>query len=139
VVVALIAAVAVCLGTGLAAALTFRASDDSAARFWSSLAAGVAQLPAAFAFIAITTALFVFLPRLTVGLAWGLLALGLLIGQFGGLLQLPEWLRDASPFTHTPAVPADNPDWSGAIVVVIVALALLVISGFAMRRRQLTT
>ncbi len=139
VVIALIAAAAVCLGTGLAAALTFRSSDDSSGRLWSSLAAGAAQLPAALAFIAIATALFVFVPRLAVALTWGLLAVGLLIGQFGGLLQLPEWVRDISPFTHTPAVPADNPDWSGVIVVVVVAVVLLAISGWAMRRRELTT
>jgi ABC-2 type transport system permease protein len=138
VIIAFIAALAVCLGTALVAALTFMSAGGPSDRVASSFAAGAAQLPAAVAFIAITAVLFVFLPRLTVPLTWGLLAVGLLIGQFGGLLQLPESVRDISPFTHTPAVPADNPDWSGAIVVVAVAVALLVISGLAMRRRQLT-
>ena len=30
---------------------------------------------------------------------------GLVIGLFGQLLDLPTWVRDISPFEHTPQIP----------------------------------
>jgi ABC-2 type transport system permease protein len=136
VLVAVVSAAAVALATGLAAGLSFGESD----RLWSSLAAAAAQLPAALAFIALTTLLFAVVPRLTVPVGWAAIAVGFIIGQFGGLLQLPESVRDASPFTHTPGIPPlDGADWSGAFWLLAISALVIAASVVLSRRRQLTS
>lgn len=105
-------------------------------RFWSSLAAGAVQLPAALIFVAVTTLVFAALPRVTVGIGWLLLAVALVIGQFGGVLGLPDCVRDISPFDHTPAIPGPDPNWTGALIVLAVAIAILALSLLVVRRRE---
>jgi ABC-2 type transport system permease protein len=137
--VAVVSTASVALACGLAAGLSFLSGGDSAPRFWSSLAAGLAQLPAALTFVAATALIFVLLPRLTVQIGWALLVLGFTVGQFGGLLRLPDWVRDASPFTHTPGIPPlDGADWSGPVVLVVISASLMAIAVIAARSRQLT-
>jgi ABC-2 type transport system permease protein len=138
VLVAVVSATAVALSAGLGAGLSFAAAGDPA-RFWSSLAAGAAQLPAALAFVAITTLVFAVLPRATVVAGWGLVAVGALVGQFGALVGIPDAARDLSPFAHTPQVPGADPDWGPAAVVAAVSLVLVAIALMGLRRRQLTT
>lgn len=138
VLVAVAAAVAVSLAAGVAAGLTFLAAGEDDDRFWSSVEAGVAQIPAAMVYVAVATVLLIVLPRLTVGVGWALVGLGFVLGQMGALLRLPDWVRDASPFTHTPSVPAADVDWSGAVAMVIVSLALIAAGALLARRRELT-
>ena len=137
--VAVIAATLVALATGLVAGLSFAGAPDAHDRFLSSLVAGVAQLPAALTFVAITTVIFVVLPRATVALGWGLLAVGFIVGQFGALMQLPDWLRKVSPFAHTPSIPAEGVDWSGAVVLLVISAAMIALSLALVRERQLTS
>lgn len=139
VIVAVVSVVVVSAAAGLAAGLAFLGSGAGADRFWSSLGAGLAQIPAALVYIAVTALLFAVLPRLTIWAAWALLALGVVVGQMGGLLHVPQRVRDASPFVHTPALPAGAVDWSGAWVLVIVAIVLVAGSTILIRRRELTT
>jgi ABC-2 type transport system permease protein len=139
VLVAVLSAAAVALATGIVTGLSFLSAADAGDRFWTSLAAGVAQLPAALAFIALTTMVFVLLPRLTIAAGWTFIAVGVLIGQFGGILQLPGWVHDASPFTHSPVIPGPDPDWSGAIVLLAISVVVIALSALLIRRRQLTT
>jgi len=105
---------------------------------WSSIAAGVAQVPAALTFVALTALVLVLLPRLTIVVAWALLALAFVLGQFGGLLQLPEGVRDLSPFTHTPEVPVGGADWSAAWVLLAITAVGIALAAVVMRRRELT-
>jgi len=139
-IVALASAVLVCLSAGLAAGVVFLANGSAGSRFWSSLAAGASQLPAALVFIAITAAILVLVPRLTIPLGWLVLALGFTIGQFGGLLGLPDWVRDISPFAHTPGIPPlEGADWTGAWMLIAIAAAMFALAIAAASRRQLTS
>jgi len=137
--VAVASAVAVALAAGLGAGLSFLASGSDIDRFWSSLGAGVAQLPAAFALIAVTLLVFAVLPRATVALGWALVALAAFVGQFGELLQLPDWVRNISPFAHTPQLPGADAQWGAALVVIVISVAVTALSAVLVRRRQLTT
>lgn len=139
VLVAVVSAVAVALTAGLFAGLTFLGSGADSDRFWSSIGAGVVQLPAALTFIALTTLVFAVAPRATVAVGWAAIGVGFVIGQFGGILQVPEWVRDASPFTHTPGLPAADVEWSGVWWLLGISVVLVVISAVVVRRRQLTS
>jgi ABC-2 type transport system permease protein len=137
VLVAVASVVGVSLAAGLAAGASFLSTD--AERFWPSVLAGVAQIPAGLAFVALTTLVFAVLPRLTVPVGWAAIAVGFMIGQFGGLLRIPDGVRDASPFRHTPAIPpVDGADWSGAFWLVGISVAVLAVSAVLVRTRQLT-
>lgn len=138
VLVALVSAAVVALASGLGAGLSFVAAGDPA-RFGSSLLAGAAQLPAAFAFTAFTALVFAVVPRATVAAGWGLVAVGAFVGQFGALVGLPDPVRDASPFAHTPQVPGADADWGPALAVVAVSVVAVALAAVAIRRRQLTS
>ncbi len=137
--VAASSAAAVAITAGLVAGAILLATGAPVSRFQGSVEAALAQLPAAFFYAGLVAAVFAVLPRLTVPLGWGLLGAGLTIGQFGGLLRLPSWLRELSPFTHTPAVPVAAFDWSAALVLAGLAVALAALSVVMVRRRDLAS
>jgi ABC-2 type transport system permease protein len=138
VLVAVVSVTAVALAAGLAAGASFLPTD--AERFWPSVLGGVAQIPAAVAFVALAAFVLAVLPRLTVPLGWAVIVVGFMIGQFGGLLQLPDWVRDASPFRHTPAIPpVDGADWTGAFWLIGISVVVVAASAVLVRTRQLTS
>lgn len=108
--------------------------DDLAA---GSFASAAAQLPAALLYLGIGSLVFVLVPALTVPVVWGLVGLGVALGIFGGLIGLPEWALDASPFSHTPVVLGTDPDWSGGFVMLALALVAATTAVVAVRFREL--
>jgi ABC-2 type transport system permease protein len=68
----------------------------------------------------------------------GILVLGLVLGQFGELFRLPEWLQATSPFYHSSAVPVEDVDVAAAIVLVVIAAASVALSSVLLRRRDIT-
>ncbi|MFC0507619.1 ABC transporter permease [Micromonospora costi] len=96
------------------------------------------QLPAVLTLAGLAVALFGLVPRFAVGLTWFGFALSFVLGPYGALLGVPESLRELSPFSHTPAVPADA---TAAPIVVMSAIALVLgAAGLAwFRRRDLAT
>ncbi|SDR77483.1 ABC transporter permease [Microterricola viridarii] len=98
--------------------------------------AGLAQLPAVLVLLAVVALVFAALPRATIWLGWVVPILAIGIGQFGGLLGLPDAVRDASPFSHTPVVGAGPVDWSAAWVMLLIAVALSALAAVLVRRRD---
>ena len=99
--------------------------------------AGLAQLPAVLVLLAVVALVFAVLPRATIWLGWVVLLLAIGIGQFGGLLGLPDAVRNASPFSHTPIVTAADVDWSGAWVMLAIAIVVSALAAMLVRRRDL--
>jgi ABC-2 type transport system permease protein len=102
------------------------------------LGASLAYVPAVWLLAAVALALFGLLPRWTIG-AWLALVACLVIGMFGVLLDLPQWVMDLSPFQHTPAVPADAFELVPVVALLVVAAALTAIGLTAFRSRDLVT
>lgn len=130
--------VLVLLVAGLLASAAYLANGADASVVGACLAAAAAQLPAALVYLGLTGAIVAVLPRVTVPAGWLLLTVGLFLGQLGGLIGAPEWLRDVSPFVHTPALPSPDPDWTGAVVMLLVAGGLAALGAVVLRRRDLT-
>ncbi|WBB65393.1 anibiotic ABC transporter [Micromonospora sp. WMMD812] len=92
------------------------------------------QLPAALVLAGLALTLFGLLPRVSVGLTWFGFALSFVTGPYGALLGVPEAVRELSPFSHIPAVPADA---TAAPIVLMTAVALaLGVAGLALFRRR---
>lgn len=98
------------------------------------LAASAVQLPAIWLVAALVVILFGLAPKLVTG-GWVLYGVFLLIGQFGEIFNLPQWMINLSPYGHTPRLPGG--DFSVAPVLWLTGIAAaLTIAGFATFRRR---
>jgi ABC-2 type transport system permease protein len=132
-VVQTVVAVAVAgLGVGVAYAVVM---DDP----WQTVrlaGAAMVTVPAVLVLLGITAALYGLAPRAAVA-AWAPLALAAVVGFFGELLRLPQWIRGLSPFHHLPKVPAEDLTLAAPLTLLGVA-ALLVAAGlWGLGRRDL--
>lgn len=105
---------------------------------WSLVLAALAHVPAALVFLTAASAVFASAPRLSIPLGWGMLAGGLILGEFGELFGLPVWLQDVSPFRHSAAMPVEPFDPAGALCLAIIAAALAGLAAYSIQRRDLT-
>ncbi|PWU59918.1 ABC transporter permease [Micromonospora globispora] len=120
---ALLGPVVVLAVTGFATGLTYGFSvGDVPRELPRMIGAGLAQVPAAWVLAGLAVLLYGLLPRLA-GVAWAVLAVCVLLGQLGAVLELNQWLLDLSPFTHTPQVLREH--WSATPLWALAALALL--------------
>lgn len=103
--------------------------------------AAAAYLPALLLVAALAMALFGLLPRLT-GLAWAAVVWIALALFLGGLLQLPTWALDLSPFSHVPALPAVDVGGAGTVALPVMsglAVVLAVAGILGYRRRDIAS
>lgn len=126
------------LGAGLTAQLTVAGEMDI---FWPLIAGGLVQLPAILLIAAFVAAVFGLWPRLSHGLAWPVLAISVLLGPiFSAMLNVPDWLLNVSPLSHTPAVPPTaNIEALPLAILTGIAAVLLAVALVAFRRRDVTT
>ncbi|MEH0937222.1 ABC transporter permease [Micromonospora psammae] len=136
---ALVGPVVVLAVAGLCTGAAYGASvGDVPGQMPRMLGVALAQVPAAWVLAGLAVLLYGLLPRFA-GAAWAALALCVLLGQVGAVLELSQWLMDLSPFTHTPQVLHD--DWVATPLLALTALALLLTTTglTALRRRDLPT
>ncbi|MGM7667345.1 ABC transporter permease [Microbacterium sp. A93] len=103
--------------------------------------AAAAYLPALLLVAAVAMALFGLLPRLTV-LAWAAVVWIALALFLGGLLQLPAWALDLSPFSHVPALPAAGLSAAQAaplLVMTGIAVVLAIVGVLGYGRRDIAS
>ncbi len=102
------------------------------------LQAAIAHAPAALLIASLGIAAYGFFPNRGTPLAWALFLGAFITGPiFGPMLDLPVWVQDLSPFTHSPAAPAE-PIRALPLVIMLTASAMLTFIGWlAFRRRDL--
>ena len=99
--------------------------------------AAVNMLPAALLFLALAVAAFGLLPRLTVAVGAGAVALTYVLELIGALLKAPGWMLDLSPFHHLAAVPIAPVNARAAIVMLTMAAVLVAVGVVAFERRDI--
>ena len=109
-------------------------SHDVGGQLSGALSGTLAQLPAVWVVAGIALLLFGLLPRWA-SVAWGALAVFLLVLLVGTTLQLNQWLLDVSPFTHIPHLPGGTATATPFVALVAVA-AVLAASGLTGLRRR---
>jgi ABC-2 type transport system permease protein len=102
------------------------------------LPAALATAPAVLVCLALMLLLFGLRPRWS-GFSWGLLALFVLLGEFGALLSLPDWALGLSPFDHLGSLPGGDANATGLATLVLVAVAIGAAGFTTFRRRDLVT
>lgn len=98
---------------------------------------GAGQALAAAVFVVVTALIFVLAPRLTIPLGWSVLLLGMVLGLFGPIFGLPEWLANISPIAVAPVMAGDEVLLQGLWWLVVAVGAGTAASVVLMRRREL--
>lgn len=128
------------LVTGITAGISDGLISGGVVEKVSRLATSIlVYVPAVAIMIGVGIILFGKLPRYFVALSWGVLGVCLLVFQLGALLDLPQWVINISPFTHTPSVPSSaiTPTpllWQSLVAVVLIATGL-----YLFRNRDIIT
>lgn len=100
--------------------------------------AGLVQVPGIVVVAAVVLTLVCLVPRWSVAAGWSVLLAMLVLGpMFGPGLNLPAWLQDLSPFTHSPEAPAGSVGAVPLLILIGVALCVAVAGLLALRRRDL--
>jgi ABC-2 type transport system permease protein len=121
------------LGEGVAYGLTV-ADASQAPRL---IGVALTYLPAVWLIIAVTVLVLGWLPRSSAALAWITVAYCAVITLFADSFDLPSWVRQASPFAHTPNVPVDDLTVTPLLVVAVLAAGLMVVGYAGLRRRDI--
>lgn len=125
--------------TAFGAWASLAGSGDTSMDGWAVWQTAAAQLPAALIYLAVPALVFVLWPRATIGAGWALLAAGVVLGIFGGMVGLNQDIRNLSPFSHTPVPNGATTDWSGAWWMFAIAVLTGAVAVLAMRRRETGT
>jgi len=134
--VSAVGAVIVVLASGVGLALGYGLVTGEWAQTGRLLTAPLPYLAAVWCLVGFTWLAYGLAPRVaTVGwLGLGFCAVVMLFAQ---LLRFPQWVREISPFTHLPMVPADSFALGPVLVVTAVAIALIAAGVVALRRRDI--
>jgi ABC-2 type transport system permease protein len=134
IVIALFGTAVLLVTAGLGAGLTYSATTGNSGDFWRVLAAALVRLPAAWVLAGITVLAFGFAPR-AVTAGWAALVAFLLLGEFGPLFELDQWVMNLSPYAHVPRLPGGT--FSAAPLVWLAGIAaMLVVAGLVGFRRR---
>ena len=130
---------AVVLGAaGLAAGLAYGLSAGDVGRETTRvLEAALVQLPAVWVLVGVAVALFGVLPRFMAFGGWAVLAVCVLIEEFGRPLQLNKSILDLSPFAHVPKLPGGEVSAAPLLWLVLIVVALGAVGLLGFRRRDL--
>jgi ABC-2 type transport system permease protein len=100
--------------------------------------AGLVQIPGILVVGAVVVLAVSVVPRWSVSVSWAVMIGALVIGpMFGPDLNLPTWVQDLSPFTHSPKAPAAAVTAAPLLALVLVCLVVGVAALLALRRRNL--
>lgn len=122
----LVAGVTLALGIG----------TNSSHSFPTLVLSAIAQAPAMWVVIGLAVLCFAWRSRWSV-LGWVILVVFATVGQIGELLNLPQWVIDLSPFTHSPRMPVASFAWAPALLMTGIAVLLLIASWWRYRTRDI--
>ncbi len=109
---------------------------DEPISFSSLCDAGMVYLPAVWLMIGVAVLLIGFVPQ-RAGLIWLYLGYSFFAVYMGGLLQLPEWMINLSPFGNIPQIPVEEMDYAKVALITALALALMVAGFIGYRKRDM--
>ncbi|WP_431784621.1 ABC transporter permease [Streptomyces chumphonensis] len=135
--VAALGSVVMLTSAGLAAGLTHGLnSGDLGGELPRVLGAALAHVPAVWTLVGLCALLFGLAPRYA-ALSWAALAVALVIGQFGEVLQLDQSVLNLSPFTHVPGLPSADLEATPLLLLTLLAAALVAAGLGGFRRRDI--
>jgi ABC-2 type transport system permease protein len=135
-VVAAVGSMIVIAAGGLGTGIGFAVASGDAGQIGRLLGGALTMVPAMLVLGGVAAALFGVLPRWAMA-AWAGLAVAVVVGLFAELMGLPDAVRDVSPFTHVPAVPAASVEIVPLAVLTVVAATLTLVGLAGLSRRDI--
>ena len=132
--VTLLGTLALVVSGGLGLAVAFAVTTGRTEEAPGLVGASLAYLPAILVVAGAAVLLFGLAPRVATAV-WVVVAYSFVVGWLGELLDLPTWAEDLSPFSHLPAVPAEDLT-AMPVLLLCTATAMLVAAGWAGFRRR---
>lgn len=102
------------------------------------LSAALVQLVPLLFVVSIAVALFGLVPRVT-GLVWVVVGYGMFASMLGGLVGLPQWALDLSPWAMVPILPAESFQLVPVILMLAASAVLAALGFWGFGRRDLET
>ncbi len=127
---------AIMVVTGAATGLGVAAVTGDFGQIPRLIGASLAMTPAMFVLIGITTVLYGLAAR-AAPLAWACLVAVLIVGLFAGVLDLPQWVQNLSPFEHAPTLPGGTVAVAPLAALMVLAAALVGVGMLAFERRDI--
>jgi ABC-2 type transport system permease protein len=121
-IVATVGATAIIAMSGAATGLGFAAVSGDAGQVPRVVGAALVFAPALW-LLSGATAMLIGASARAANAAWAMLAFLVVVGLFGALLELPQWVRNLSPFEHAPSLPGGS--FNVMPLIVLTALAVL--------------
>jgi ABC-2 type transport system permease protein len=134
--VTLLGSASVMVVTGVAAGVTHAMVSGDEEAGWSLVTGALTYLPAVLVLGALAFALFGWTPAAATGVAWGVLAVCVVMGWLGEVLGLSDAVMDLSPYGRTPEVPMVDVSWPPVLGLVALALGLTALGSVGLRRRD---
>ncbi len=116
-------AVLLAVGGAILGAVHGSLTDDAGA-VGAMTGSALAYWPAVMVLVGVAVALFGWLPRLAIPLAWGVMAAMWFATMLGEVFGLPQWFLDALPFSAVPYMPLEKMSWTPLVLLTLVAGAL---------------
>ncbi len=126
------------LVAGLSIGVSHAVATGDPAQVGRVVGAALVRLPAVWLMTALVIALHGISARLAM-VSWALLVGVIVVGEFGPLMELPDWTLDVSPFAHVPSLPGGTVDVVPLLWLTVLAAALVVGGLAAFRRRDVAT
>jgi ABC-2 type transport system permease protein len=108
-------------------------------QFSDSVAGAVNSVPLALLAVGAAAVGVGWLPSATAAIGALPVVGGFLLNAVTKTTQAPGWVMDISPWTHLAAVPGASPNWTGAIIFLIVGAMLTALGVYGYARRDLAT
>lgn len=121
---------------GLGFALASSAVMEEPFALGTVMAALFAYLPAIWTVLGLSVLLVGWRPKRT-GFIWLYIVYTFFVLYLGDLLQLPEWMKSATPFGHIPQLPVDTMEWGGVVVLTVLAFLAMALGMLGYRRRDI--
>jgi ABC-2 type transport system permease protein len=109
---------------GAAIGASYGATVNDPSQVWRFAGASIAYWPTMLLVIAVVVGCAAWIPRAASAVAWAFYSLCLLVAMMGGLLSLPDWLLNNTPFTAVPRVGAT--EFSVTPLLILGAIAIVI-------------
>jgi ABC-2 type transport system permease protein len=136
--VAALGTLALLATTGLAFGFALALSVGDTGYIVDGLVSHLAFAPAVLLVLAVAGLLYGILPQ-AIGATWALFGFALVLGFFGPIMNLPQWIHDLSPFQHIARIPMDEFHWPALTVLTVLAAASAAVGAYRFRERDLDT
>ncbi|HEX5994019.1 MAG TPA: hypothetical protein VFY84_02630 [Jiangellales bacterium] len=124
--------------SGLVLGIATAISVGEARYVWDTTAAHLAYAPALLMLLGTAVLLFGFVPG-AVGATWAVFGFVTIIGFFGPIMDLPQWVHNLSPLEHVARLPLQELSWTPLVILTVIAAGLIAIGLSGFGRRDLDT